>query len=410
MSSPTPSHDSFDSYEQWNPYDDISQQQTQMNDLKLCQFPDWDSEETYDDDIYIHYSIVWKVTRNKRAVVGPDTVQDTVLAPSAFCQHLIQPKIDNYWREKKDKPVRSEDTNIVVSVTQRKEDDLVKRFADTSIDWTVIEKQLVAWGKFYRTDVSQSSTTLLGRPAKRGFTSTTQQMLAEGALQVDAEQASSGHPSVWRKVYNTMRCPGPPCKKGLYCWVDPFGKKHYPLNTRHLKSLIMWVQEGHTLETHDDVPENVREELYVEEQKSLERHQKASGTSAAPLPAIHITNMLPSPSDPTSHLASIDGTPVPDMLSRHTPTDRLNIPGFLDEQVEEYCTWQQSRVKKTALKEDCKRACDVMIEQGIDLNLIRRNPNPKFLIDEGVKRGTAERVVSDIDYWFENIKRRRTEE
>jgi hypothetical protein len=46
---------------------------------------------TYDDDVHIHYSIVWKVTRNKRAVVGPDTVQDTVLAPSAFCQHLIQP-------------------------------------------------------------------------------------------------------------------------------------------------------------------------------------------------------------------------------------------------------------------------------------------------------------------------------
>ena len=57
MSSPPPSLDSFDSHEQWDPYDDISQQQTQTNDLKLCQFPDWDSEVTYNDDppIYIHY-------------------------------------------------------------------------------------------------------------------------------------------------------------------------------------------------------------------------------------------------------------------------------------------------------------------------------------------------------------------
>jgi hypothetical protein len=69
-----------------------------------------------------------------------------------------------------------------------------------------------------------------------------------------------------------MRCPGPPYKKGHYCWVDPIGKKHYPLNTRQLKSLIMYVQEGHTLDIHDDVPENVREELYTEEQKSLERN------------------------------------------------------------------------------------------------------------------------------------------
>jgi len=51
-----------------------------------------------------------------------------------------------------------------------------------------------------------------------------------------------------------------------------------------------------------------------------------------------------------------------------------------------------------------------MIEHGIDLNLIRRNPNPDFLIDKGVKRGTAERVVSDVDYWFDTTKRARTEE
>jgi hypothetical protein len=167
------------------------------------------------------------------------------------------------------------------------------------------------------------------------------------------------------------------------------------------KSVIRW--------RHDDVPENIREELYIEQQ-SLERHQKASRTSASSLPPVNITNVLPAPSGQTSHLASVAGTPAPDLPSKSIPIVRLDIPGFLDEQVEEYCTWQQSRVKKPALKEDCKKACDVMIEQGIDLNLIRRNPNPKFLIDEGVKRRTAERVVSDIDYWFETTKRPRTEE
>ena len=46
---PEPSLNDFDSYEPWDPYDDPSQQQTQTNDLKLCLFPNWDSERIYDD-------------------------------------------------------------------------------------------------------------------------------------------------------------------------------------------------------------------------------------------------------------------------------------------------------------------------------------------------------------------------
>ena len=66
----------------------------------------------------------------------------------------------------------------MVSVTERKEQDLTKRFEDNSIDWAVIERQLVACGKFYRAgkklrpnlsfnyvDVSQLWTTSLGRLA-----------------------------------------------------------------------------------------------------------------------------------------------------------------------------------------------------------------------------------------------------
>jgi hypothetical protein len=193
MSSLDPSHDpfAFDSYEQWDPYDDSSQQQTQANKLKLCQLPDWDSERTYDEDppSYIHYSIEWKVTVNNRAIMPKDTEQDVVLAPAAYWQHFLQPKLENLLR-KKNRPVRSEDTNVVVSVTERSERDLTKRFDDISIDWAVIERQLVAWGELYRSgkklrlnlsfnyvDTSQSSTTSLRRADKRGSSLTTRQML-----------------------------------------------------------------------------------------------------------------------------------------------------------------------------------------------------------------------------------------
>jgi hypothetical protein len=142
VSSPDPSLDNSDLYEPWDPYDDPSQQQTQTNDLKLCQFHDWDSKRIYDDS-YIHYSIEWKITLNNRAIMRADMEQDIVLAPAAYWEHFLHPKLNDFWR-KKNKSVKSEDTNVVVSVTQRKEPDLKKRFDDTSIDWAVIENQLLA--------------------------------------------------------------------------------------------------------------------------------------------------------------------------------------------------------------------------------------------------------------------------
>jgi hypothetical protein len=65
----------------------------------------------------------------------------------------------------------------MVSVTQCKQDNLIRRFANTSINCVVIEKQLLTWGEFHRAgkkvtlklsfnyvDVAPS-TTLQGRPA-----------------------------------------------------------------------------------------------------------------------------------------------------------------------------------------------------------------------------------------------------
>ncbi len=138
-----------------------------------------------------------------------------------------------------------------------------------------------------------------------------------------------------------MHCPGPPYHLGPHCWVNPIDKKYYKLNSHHLKSLIMHMQDGHMLETHDDVPKKIHDELYIKEQQSLERHQKATRTSTASHPPITITNVLPALSYQTSHLVSLPiGTPAPDMPLKSTPIDHLNIPGLRDVVVKEYCAWQ----------------------------------------------------------------------
>jgi hypothetical protein len=35
----------------------------------------------------------------------------------------------------------------------------------------------------------------------------------------------------------------------------------------------------------------------------------------------------------------------------------------------------------------------------MDLELIHQDPSPDFLIKRGIKRGIAQRIVGDIDYW-----------
>jgi hypothetical protein len=169
------------------------------------------------------------------------------------------------------------------------------------------------------------------------------------------------------------------------------------------------MQESYTLETPNNIPANIRKKLYVEEQKSLERHQKASGTSTSSLPPINITNVLPALSDQQSRPVSSATTPTPEMPSKSTLSNHLNIPGFRDNTVEKYYNWQKSQNKRPELKLEYQKACNVIIKKGSDLELIRRNPNPKFLTNTDILEGVTEYVIGNIDYWFENIKRPRIE-
>ena len=296
--------------------DPFSQQQTQLRPKKLgfCQPTDWDEEKIYDEDppSFIHYSIEWKVKLHKKEVSN-DTELDVVLAPASYWRLVLQPKLEKLLCRKlaKNRHVMSEETNVVISVTDRSQRDVIKRFDDTNVEWSVIERQLVLWSDLFRAgkklrvnisfiyiETSLPAATSSRKADKRGASSTTNMMLDERAAQLDAEEASTGEPSIWKDVYSAMRCRSSSCNSKPHCWVDPVGKKHYKLRSIHLKSLIEYVARGHVLEGHDDVPKYVREQLYAEEEQ---KRQKSASTSAANSAPIHITNVLPATySTPTS--------------------------------------------------------------------------------------------------------------
>jgi hypothetical protein len=397
---------------------DLRNQRT-ISRLPILQIADWDENRAYNENppICVHYSIEWRLTVNSK-IVMKETEQDVVLAPGSFWTLFLQRKFHKVLSQKSplNQILKADDTAITVSVNDRSERDLTKRFEELSIDWSIIEKQLQAWselfrcGKRLRLDISfnyidvtdQSTAAGTRKRAKTGTTSVTKLMLSELALQLDTEEKSSGQPSTWREVYNLMRCTGPPCGLGPYCWRDPSGNKHYNLKTHHLRSLIRHVEEGNKLLSHEDVPQNIRQQLNDEEQQRSKRQQKVAASSLT-IPPINITNVLPGQPSQSSMISfpgpnSAVGLPT-------NSSSCLDIPGLRDVAVQNYCAWHQSKVAEKLLKMEYQKACELTLADGLDLEQVYADQDPDFFVDKGIRRGVARRFVSDVETWVKQCIR-----
>lgn len=380
--------------------------------LTFLQEAEWDPDQAYDSDFpnCLRYSIEWKVTLNGKAI-SKDTEPEVLLAPGCYWRIVLQARLEELLQNKfpGNRSVRSDDTTVVVSVTERSQRDLIKRFNQTKIDWAIVEKQLCTWGQYFQKgkklrvnlsfnymEATRPASRATRRGDKRGSTSATGLMLAQRDQQLNAEEGVSGQPAIWQKVYTLMRCPGP-CDRGPHCWVDPDGKKHHRLRAQHFRSLIEYVAKGGILETHDDVPLDVRQQLYVEDQQRQDRKAKESAPSPLSIPPINITNVLPSHSQQTSLQGGEQG--VVASVNSSTVAQQLKIPGFRDDALREYTRWQQSKVRDPVLKEEFGKARDAALKVGFDLEQIHEKQNFDFFVQAGVMLGVAERFPRDILLW-----------
>nr|CEG03953.1 unnamed protein product [Fusarium acuminatum CS5907] len=76
--------------------------------------------------------------------------------------------------------------------------------------------------------------------------------------------------------------------------------------------------------------------------------------------------------------------------SRYAPK-YLGIPGMRDVNVNKYCIWHCSKNANTVWKMEYKKACDLTLAEGLDLEQIRLDQDAQFFIDKGVKIGIAKR-------------------
>lgn len=165
-----------------------------------------------------------------------------------------------------------------------------------------------------------------------------------------------------------------------------------------MKALIKYVEQGGHLETHDDIPDSVREQLYAEENQRLERKEKTldNSTIRSMCPPININNFLPTGTSQQPMPSSFASETSPAKSARAEP---IIVHGLLDVAVGEYAEWQQSRVSNETFRDNITKARDVTLDNCLDLMQIYEDQDPDFFVNRGVKVGAARRFVRDIGHW-----------
>lgn len=180
---------------------------------------------------------------------------------------------------------------------------------------------------------------------------------------------------------------------------------YYRLRTKTLRQLVTYAEKGGVLETHKDVPDEIREEIYIEEQQRLEKGKRKGGNvleGGTLYPPINI-NVLPS----QSHPPELDITTSKAAVDSARPNDMgpLKIPGFKDVAIKEYGEWLASSVSDDTLKAAFRQACEVTLSDGFDLEHIYKDQDPEFFVGKGIKPGIARSFVENIRDWVENVKK-----
>ncbi|KAJ5005564.1 hypothetical protein K4K57_011679 [Colletotrichum sp. SAR 10_99] len=371
--------------------------------LPFLDYSRWAPGQSYDEQPprWMLYTMQWKLTLNSRKAVE-QTEQNLAISPNDFWKEVLSSKVDEIVASKK-KVYETSATTIVMSVpNDRSEDKITKHFQGQQIDWAVVERQLQGWSQLLRAgkrlkvyvqlDYVESAST--GRPAGRGATAIG---LAERTARMDAEQQAAGEVDPWRRVYQLMRCPGAPCDNGQWCWQDRARKMHHKLLDHHMRDLVRWVQQGHSLETHDDVPEEIRAQLYAQEQQGRKRKRQNSASEPPSHTPVIIHNHI------ADYTAASDRM-TPDFGSPGIPPSRpppLCVDGLRDDAVEAYCKWHCSKVRSITQKQHFELAYNITIEMGLDLELIHDDNDAQFFIEQGVLEGVARRWVRDIQAYLD---------
>ncbi|KAK5988061.1 hypothetical protein PT974_12198 [Cladobotryum mycophilum] len=398
--------------------DDQSQQRSGGPGLPLLQLSDWDKDLPYDESppTCIHYSIEWKLLLNKggrltKLTYNPEREQDLVLAPGAFWNRTLKQVVEERLEQKtpRNKCYEPEETSIVVSVSDRAERNLSKRFGEFNIDWEVSS---VSRGKKLQIDIAfickaagKSAAVQTRQSTRRGATG---RQHAELAAEQEEDEAA-GRINHWSKVYAIMRCTGPPCT-GTQCWRDPDQKRHFRADGEVMQKLVAYSEDGHKFDDQRDMPAHIRDLIYDKDAKDAERKETAASKKrkrASGDCPIQITNILPGPSNQASSEQSALCPGGHNVVSPSSCKIDLCIPEPRDDAIRRYCVWHCARVSNETWKACFRKLAAITLGLGLDLKHIHADQNVELFIKDakaGIMPGIARSWVEDVKIWVEKLK------
>lgn len=343
-----------------------------------------------------NYTIIWKLQLRKGRVtkLTEDTVENVDVAPGAYWNEVLKSELATLVEENVPDPqYQPDETTITVSNSKRGVPPYTRRFPKLIIEWADVENKLRSWSNLgdslkivisfiYKESQSTSKKGKAGRGATKKHSAALDNLVAQ--------QVASGTRAVWKDVYQLMECISATCtNRGFSCWR--YKDKHHKLDSDIMDRLVDRAEEGYVIETHDDVPEDIRDLILTREDEEEARRKRKRKAS----------DQLPVNIRIFSHGHRDDGSVDYSGESRR----QLNFPVPDDEAPIVYSDWLRAQVTNEKWRVATLLAGKVTVDKGYDLRWLYTNQKDgkDMLILSGVLEGVAARFVSWVPRWVDDV-------
>ncbi|CAG9955973.1 unnamed protein product [Clonostachys rosea f. rosea IK726] len=277
-----------------------------------------------------------------------------------------------------------------------------KRFDGLAVGWKTIEDKLRTWSPlFYEGNKIRIYISFvykeISQPAAASIRSRGHGLQAANSSPGTSSSLTRKKPPAPAQCGRRLPC----VNSQFYCWHDPETKKHFKLDTNILGILVNYAEEGNLLRAHDDIPENIRQLIYKQEEEITDR-KKLKRKRSDSSPPINITITCPGHHSQHSGKGSTEPTLEKEgSVARWKRPNNLIIPIRRNKALEKYYEWQQDQVDSPRWQQNIQYTYKITRDTYLDLKHVCTKVSVEYYTEKGVQLGVALSFIKDIPLWVE---------